>query len=58
MTDNLNRKGPEDPRFVNIHEPWELQYWSEHFGVTKEKLKETVKLVGTSVAKVRQHLGK
>jgi hypothetical protein len=58
MPDNLKRKGPEDPNFVNIHETWELNYWSGHFGVTKEKVIEAVKRVGPSVVKVRQYLGK
>ena len=40
------------------NETWELEYWSKKFGVTKEKLKEAVKAVGTSAAAVQKYLGK
>jgi len=43
---------------VNVNETWELEYWSKKFGVTKERLKEAVKAVGTSAAEVQKYLGK
>lgn len=56
MPDNLNRRQPEDPYRINIHESWELKYWSKKFGVTKEELIHAVKEVGTSVAAVKLYL--
>lgn len=58
MSDNLKIKQPQDPNFVNVHEAWELAYWTKKFGVTETALKEAVKKVGTSVAALTKHFGK
>ena len=57
MVDNLKIKQPQDPTKINVHETWELDYWSKKFDVSKDKLIQTVKVVGPSVSKVKQHLG-
>lgn len=57
MSDDLNKR-PLDATRVNVNESWELDHWSKKFGVTKEKLKEAVKAVGTSAAAVKKYLGK
>ncbi len=56
MPDNLNQRGPQDRARVNIHEPWELRYWCQHFGCTELQLKKAVAAVGVSVAAVQRHL--
>ena len=43
---------------VPSHEPYELNWWSKHFGVTKQQLIDAVAKVGTSAAKVKEYLGK
>ena len=58
MCDDLSKRRPQDATKVNVNESWELGYWSKEFGVTKERLKEAVKAVGTSVAAVKRYLGK
>lgn len=58
MSDDLSKRRPQDATKVNVNESWELDYWSKEFGVTKERLKEAVKAVGTSVAAVKKYLGK
>lgn len=58
MSDDLSKKRPQDATKVNVNESWELNYWSEKFGVTKDQLKNAVKAVGTSAAAVKKHLGK
>jgi len=58
MPDNLNRRQPEDPKRINIHEAWELDYWADTFGVSKEQLIQAVKAVGPMVADVKKKLGK
>ncbi|VVD29863.1 DUF3606 domain-containing protein [Paraburkholderia dioscoreae] len=58
MADNLKIREPQDGKQVNVHEPWELEYWSNKFGVSKEALKRAVAQVGTHVDAVRRHLGK
>ncbi|PKB13813.1 DUF3606 domain-containing protein [Janthinobacterium sp. 64] len=57
MSDDLTKRGPQDASKVNIHEEWELAYWSKKFGVTKEKLIQAVKAVGVGAAAVGKHLG-
>jgi hypothetical protein len=56
MADNLQSAGPQDRSRINVHEEWELRYWTQELGVSKERLAEIVKEVGTSVAAVRQRL--
>lgn len=56
--DNLNIRQPQDPKQINIHEPWEVNYWCKSLGVTEAKLKEAVKAVGTQTSAVRRYLGK
>lgn len=58
MSDDLSKRRPQDATKVNVNESWELNYWSKKFGVTKERLKEAVKAVGTSVAAVKRYIGK
>ena len=58
MADDLKNRGPADRSRINIHESWELEYWSSHFGVSKEKIKEAVAAVGVSVSAVKSYLGK
>ena len=58
MSDDLTKKEPQDGNKINIHETWELAYWTKHFEVTKEQLIAAVKVVGTSKLAVQKHLGK
>jgi Protein of unknown function (DUF3606) len=39
-----------------VHERYELEYWSKHFGVTHERLKEAVEKAGTSAKAVEAEL--
>jgi hypothetical protein len=55
MDDKRNR-GQPDRSLINTHEPWEVEYWSKKFGVSPEKLKETVHKVGPSKEAVRKAL--
>ncbi|MCD1117552.1 DUF3606 domain-containing protein [Chryseobacterium turcicum] len=57
MSDDLTKK-PLDTTRVNVSESWELDHWSKKFGVTKERLKEAVKAVGTSADAVEKYLRK
>jgi hypothetical protein len=58
MSDNLNIKKPQDPTKVNVNESWELEYWSQKFGVSIAKLKEAVSKVGVMVVDIKKYLGK
>jgi hypothetical protein len=56
MSDNLHNRGPQDRSRINLHEKWEVQYWTKELGVTQEELERAVKQAGNSVDAVRQHL--
>ncbi len=58
MADDLSKKQPQDPTKINVHEAWELEYWTKKFGVTAQQLKDAVAMVGTSTQKVKEYLGK
>lgn len=49
MSDDLTKRGPQDRSNINIHEAWELKYWSCHFGVTQNQLIEAVRRRRSSV---------
>jgi Protein of unknown function (DUF3606) len=48
---------PEQPR-VNVHEDYELRYWSERFDVPKDEIEAAVKKVGTRVEDVARELSR
>jgi hypothetical protein len=57
MPDDLGRKGPEDPKKINIGQPHEIEYWTKELGVSEEKLREAVKAKGPLVKDVKDYLG-
>lgn len=57
MSDNLNKRGPQDASKINVNEEWELRYWTQKFGVTEEELKAAVKKAGVNVDVVSKHFG-
>ncbi|MCE7798128.1 DUF3606 domain-containing protein [Sphingobium sufflavum] len=56
MSDDKAKSGPQDAQRVNVHEDYELQYWTNRFNVSAETLKDTVSRVGTSVDAVAKEL--
>ena len=58
MPDDLTKRRPEDAKRININEPYEVTYWSKHFGVTPEQLKKAVQKVGTMADDVGRELRK
>jgi hypothetical protein len=58
MSDDPSKRGPADATRVNIHEPYEVAYWTKRFGVTADQLKKCVQKVGVMVADVQKCLGK
>lgn len=56
--DNKEKVGSPDRDRINVHEEYELQYWSKKFGVSHDELKEAVKAAGTSAEKVEAYLKK
>lgn len=58
MSDDLNNRGGQDRARINLNEEHEVRYWTNALGVSKEKLAEAVKAVGSGADKVREHLGR
>ena len=56
MADDLNRRKPEDPKKININQPWEVSYWTSKFGISESKLRRAVKAVGPMAADVKAWL--
>lgn len=54
--DDKSKKGKGDDSRINVHESYELQYWSEKFNVTTDQLRQAVKAAGTSVKDVETYL--
>jgi hypothetical protein len=58
MADDTTKRDYRDRDRINVHEDYELRYWTKEFGVTPEKLKQTVEKVGVMAKDVRTALGK
>jgi hypothetical protein len=58
MSDDRSKRGPQDAARVNVHESWELDYWTRELGVSEKQLKDAVAQVGPMAKDVRKNLGK
>jgi len=56
MSDNLQNRGGQDRKRIDVSQDHELRDWSERFGVTREQLKEAVQAVGTQADRVEEFL--
>jgi hypothetical protein len=54
--DNLAKKDQRDRSKINMHEDFEVKYWTHELGVSREKLQQVVDKVGNSAAAVRKEL--
>jgi hypothetical protein len=56
MSDDKTNRGPQDRLRININERYEVQYWTEKFGVSEEQLRNAVNRVGVMAADVEKAL--
>jgi hypothetical protein len=56
MSDDKTKVAPQDRSRININEKYEVEYWTQRFGVTVERLRASVAKVGTSVKDVEADL--
>lgn len=56
MSDDTSNRGPQDASRVNVHEEWEVRYWTKKFGCNKAQLEEAVKAVGPVAIAVDKYL--
>jgi hypothetical protein len=56
MADDKTKRAPQDTNLISLSEDYELDYWTEKFGVSRERLAEAVRAVGQSADKVSTYL--
>jgi 3-oxoacyl-[acyl-carrier-protein] synthase III len=54
--DNLTKKDQRDRSKINMHQDFEVKYWTHALGISREKLQQVVDKVGNSAAAVRKEL--
>jgi hypothetical protein len=54
--DNLTKKNQPDRSKINMHEDYEVKYWTKELGVTREQLQKAIEKVGNSASAVRKEL--
>ena len=55
--DSLTRREQPDRSKINMHESYEVKYWTHQLGISRERLQQAVDKVGNSAAAVRKELG-
>jgi Protein of unknown function (DUF3606) len=58
MADDFSKRGPQDRSRISLTDPHEVQYWTDKFGVPKERLSEAVRKMGHSADIVAKELQK
>ncbi|MCK1522184.1 MULTISPECIES: DUF3606 domain-containing protein [unclassified Bradyrhizobium] len=56
MSDNLTKRDQRDRSKINMHEDFEVKYWTKALGVSRNELQKAVDKVGNSAAAVRKEL--
>jgi Protein of unknown function (DUF3606) len=57
LGDDILNRGQPDRSKINMHEDFEVKYWTKHLGVTREELEKVVQKVGNSAKAVEKELG-
>ncbi len=57
MSDNPLEPGPQDDDVINVLVESELDYWTGHFGVPRQRLAEAIQAVGPRIGDLRKALG-
>lgn len=58
MSDDETNRGPQDASRINIHEDYEVAYWTRKFDVSRTELEAAIGRVGVSADAVAKELGK
>jgi len=56
MSDDTTLRRPQDSSRIAMGEDYEVRYWTEKFGVSRDRLQEAVNAVGNSADAVERHL--
>jgi hypothetical protein len=52
MTDDLSKTGKQDDSRINIHQAYEVAYWTKKWGISETTLKQAVASAGVMVTDV------
>lgn len=58
MSDDKTLRAPQDASRVAMGEDYEVQYWTEKFGVSRERLQQAVDAVGNGADAVKEYLSR
>ncbi len=53
--DDLKKKGADDRSKINMSEAWEVDFWTNELGVSKDELQKVINKVGNSTAAVAEN---
>jgi hypothetical protein len=56
MPDDKTNRGAQDRSRINLSEDFEVKYWTEALGVSRERLEDLVRKHGNSAEKIREAL--
>jgi len=56
MAADKTKRGQQDRLKINVHEDYELDYWTKKLGVSRDKLRQVVAKVGPSAADVEREI--
>jgi|GEM_PF-2223677 len=56
MYNSMRQKNIREDKILNIDEEYELNDWTERYGVSEEKIREAVNVVGNRVTDVARYL--
>jgi hypothetical protein len=56
MADDKTLRGPQDSSRIAMGEDYEVEYWTDKFGVSRDALQRAVDAVGNSADAVERHL--
>ena len=56
MADGKSNRGGQDRSRISMSEDYEVRYWTEKFGVSKEELQGAIERVGNYASVVEQEL--
>ncbi|AQR75128.1 DUF3606 domain-containing protein [Sphingomonas sp. LM7] len=56
MSDDTTLRAPQDASRIAMGEDYEVRYWTNKFGVSRDRLQEAVDAVGNSATAVEAYL--
>lgn len=58
MSDDKTKRRPQDSSKISMTEQYEVNWWTDKFGVTRAQLQTAVNAVGHGAAAVARYLNK